>query len=236
MKMKTFIILAFLMAMQYANAQAALFALLLGEKVATENFNIGLEIGIPYGTISGTSGTSSKTGITFGIGGNIKLNDNWSVHPSAYFLSKRGGKFDQLSLISDDIELNGKFQNVPTELTLNYIDVPVFLNYRFSESNFKLGIAPQISFNTGSDAVFTNAQGDFSYSVQDVTNSMDFGMIFQLGYIFYSNKFDKEIHMQLRYFQGFNDVYDDVFVPGTNKSSYLGVAFSFPFIAKTENE
>ncbi|MBT8298529.1 MAG: PorT family protein [Maribacter sp.] len=234
--MKTFILLAFLLSMQYSNAQAALFALLFGDKVATENFNIGLEIGIPYATISSASGTSSKTGITFGIAGNIKLNDNWSLHPSAYFLSKRGGKFNQLSLISDDIELNGKFQNVPTKLTLNYIDVPVFLSYRFTESNFKLGIAPQISFNTGSEAVFTNAQGDFSYSVQDVTNSMDFGMIFQLGYIFYSNKFDKEIHMQLRYFQGFNDIYDDVFITGTNKSSYVGVAFSFPFIAKTENE
>lgn len=236
MKLKTFILLAFLLCMQYANAQAALFALLFGDKVASENFNIGLEIGIPYASISSASGTSSKAGITFGIAGNIKLSDNWSVHPSAYFLSKRGGKFDQLSLISDDAELNGKFQNVPTQLTLNYIDVPVFLNYRFTDSNIKLGIAPQVSFITGSDAVFTNAQGKFGYSVKDVTNSVDFGMIFQLGYILHSNKFNKDIHMHLRYFQGFNDVYANDFIPGTNKSSYVGVAFSFPFIAKTENE
>jgi hypothetical protein len=236
MKLKKIIVLAFILSVQYSNAQAALFALIFGDKVATENFNVGLEFGVPFTSISSTAGTSSKTGITFGIAGNIKLNNNWSVHPSAYFLSKRGGKFDQLSLISDDLELNGKFQNVPTELTLNYIDVPVFLNYRFTDSNFKLGIAPQISFNTGSDAVFTNAQGNFGYSAQDVTNSMDFGLIFQVGYVFFSNKFDKEIHMQLRYFQGFNDVYDDIFVSGTNKSSYIGLAFSFPFIAKTENE
>ncbi len=151
-------------------------------------------------------------------------------------MSRRGVEFDQLSLISNDIELNDKFQNVPAVLTVNYIDVPVFLNYRFTDSPFKIGIAPQISFRTGSQAIFSNDQGDFEASVKDVTNSTDLGMILQVGYVFYSKKFDKEIHAQLRYFQGFNDVYDDSFVTGTNKSSYIGLAFSFPFVAKTENE
>ncbi len=234
--MKKIIFIAFIFFAQYSSAQAALFALIFGDKVATENFNVGLEFGIPYAVISSVSETSSKTGITFGIAGNIKVNENWSVHPTAYFLSRRGVEFDQLSLISNDIELNDKFQNVPTELTVNYIDVPVFLNYRFTDSPFKIGIAPQISFRTGSQAIFSNDQGDFEASVKDVTNSTDLGMILQVGYVFYSKKFDKEIHAQLRYFQGFNDVYDDSFVTGTNKSSYIGLAFSFPFVAKTENE
>ncbi len=234
--MKKIIFIAFIFFAQYSSAQAALFALLFGEKVASENFNVGMEFGIPYAAISSVSETSSKTGITFGIAGNIKVNENWSVHPTAYFLSRRGVEFDQLSLISNDIELNDKFQNVPTELTVNYIDVPVFLNYRFTDSPFKIGIAPQISFRTGSQAIFSNDQGDFEASVKDVTNSTDLGMILQVGYVFYSKKFDKEIHAQLRYFQGFNDVYDDSFVTGTNKSSYIGLAFSFPFVAKTENE
>lgn len=234
--MKKFFFVAFILFVQYTNAQAALFALIFGDKVASENFNVGLEIGLPLATISNVAGTSSKTGITFGIAGNIKVNENWSVHPTAYFLSRRGGKFDQLSLISNDLELNAKFQNVPTELTVSYIDVPVFLNYQFSDSPFKIGIAPQISFRTGSQAIFSNPQGDFDASVKDVTNSTDIGMIFQVGYVFFSKKFDKEVHVQLRYFQGFNDVYDDSFVTGTNKSSYFGLALSFPFVAKPENE
>jgi hypothetical protein len=234
--MKKIVLIAFILVAQYTNAQAALFALLFGDKVASENFNVGMEFGIPYATISNASGTSSKMGITFGIAGNIKVNENWSVHPTAYFLSRRGGKFDQLSLNSNDVELNAKFQNVPTKLTLNYIDVPVFVNYRFTDSPFKIGIAPQISFRTDSQAIFTNPQGDFEASVKDVTNSIDLGMIFQVGYVFYSKKFDKELHAQLRYFQGFNDIYDNSFVSGSNNSSYIGLAFSFPFVAKTENE
>ncbi len=234
--MKKIILIAFIFFAQYTNAQAALFALLFGKKVASENFNVGMEFGIPYATISNAAGTSSKTGITFGIAGNIKVNENWSVHPTAYFLNKRGGKFDELSLISNDLELNDKFQNVPTELTLNYIDVPVFVNYRFTNSQFKMGIAPQISFRTGSQAIFSNPQGDFETSIKDVTNSIDLGMIFQVGYVFYSEKFDKEIHAQLRYFQGFNDIYDNSFIDGSNQSSYIGVAFSFPFLAKTKSD
>ncbi len=234
--MKKIILLTFIFFAQYTNAQAALFALIFGDKVATENFNVGLEFGIPYATLSNTDDTSSKLGITFGIAGNIKFNDNWSLHPTAYFASRRGAKFDELSLISDDLDLNALFNNVPTELTVSYIDVPVFLNYQFTDSPFKIGVAPQISFRTGSQAVFSNPQGDLEASVKEFTNSTDFGMILQVGYVFFFKKYDKEVHIQLRYFQGFNDIYDDSFVTGTNKSSYFGLAFSLPFVAKTESE
>ncbi len=234
--MKKLILIAFILFTQYTNAQAALFALIFGDKVATENFNVGLEFGIPYATISNAENTSYKAGITFGIGANIKFNDNWSLHPTAYFLSRRGGKFDQLSLISDDLELNSLFENVPTELNVSYIDVPVFLNYQFTDSPFKVGVAPQISFRTGSQAIFSNDQGDLDVSVEDVTNATDIGMIIQAGYVYYNKKFDKEIHIQLRYFQGFNDIYDESFVAGSNRSNYIGLAFSLPFVAKPENK
>lgn len=232
--MKKLILIAFILFTQYTNAQAALFALIFGDKVATENFNVGLEVGLPFSSIENTADTSIKAGITFGIAGNIKLNDHWSVHPTAYFLSRRGGKFDALSLISDDLELNSLFENVPAELTVNYIDVPVFLNYQFTDSPFKIGVAPQISFRTGSQAIFSNDQGDLDVSVKDVTNATDIGMIIQAGYVFYNKKFDKEIHIQLRYFQGFNDIYDESFVAGSNRSNYIGLAFSLPFVAKPE--
>lgn len=234
--MRKLIVLALFFSIQYSNAQAALFALIFGDKVASENFNVGLEVGAPITFISNAASTSAKTGITFGIAGNIKLNDNWSLSPAAYFLSRRGGKFDALSLMSNDVELNDKFRNVPTELTTSYIDVPVFLNYRFTDSPFKIGVAPQISFRTGSDAVFSNAQGDFKTSVKDVTNSTDIGLIFQVGYVFFFKKLNKEVHLQLRYFQGFNDIYDNSFVAGSNTSKYVGLALSLPFIAKNETE
>ena len=216
-------------------AQAALFALIFGDKVATENFNVGLEIGFPYGTVSDFNGNSSNLGLHFGIGANVRFNDNWSLNPAAYFLSTRGADLDALSLNSADTELNGKFQAVPATLRTNFIDVPVFLNYRFTDSNFKIGLAPQISFRTRSNAIFSNEFGDFDYDIADQTASTDFGLITQLGYIWNSENKNLEVHIQLRYFQGFADVYDDTLVSGENNMRYFSLSLSFPFVKKSES-
>lgn len=233
--MKYFALLLLFMASLQSHAQAALAAILFGDKVATENFNIGMEFGIPLANISDVDGSSSKTGVNFGISANIKLNDNWSLHPNAFFLSRRGANVDALSLNSDDPELNVKFQEVPATVKVNYIDVPIFVNYRFTNSNFKVGLAPQISFRTGANAIFTNAQGDFDFTIDNATHSIDFGLVTQVGYVLFSEKKQKEIHVQLRYFQGFTDVYDDSLIPGNNTSHYFALFLSFPFIAK-DNE
>jgi hypothetical protein len=219
----------------YTQAQAAWFALIFGDKVATENFNVGLEIGFPYAAVSGFDGNSSNLGLHFGIGANMKLSENWSLNPAAYFLSSRGADLDALSLNSPDPELNAKFNSVPATLRTNFIDVPLFVNYRFTNSNFKIGLAPQISFRTGSNAVFSNDTGDFEYDIDDQTASTDFGLITQLGYILNIKKKDLEVHIQLRYFQGFSDIYDNTLVTGENKMRYMSLSLSFPFIKKTKS-
>jgi len=216
-------------------AQAALFALIFGDKVATENFNVGLEIGFPYATVSGIDGNSSNLGLHFGIGANMRLNDNWSLNPAAYFLSARGADLEALSLNSPDAELNAKFNGVPATLKTNFIDVPLFVNYRFTNSKFKIGLAPQISFRTGSNAVFSNETGDFDYDISDQTASTDFGLITQLGYIWNSKSKNLEVHVQLRYFQGFSDIYDDTLVSGENAMRYFSLSLSFPFVKKSDS-
>ncbi len=233
---KVIIILTLIFGVQSLHSQAALFALIFGDKVASENFNIGLEIGFPYANLSEVEGNSGKLGLNFGMSGNIKLNEQWSIHPSAFFLSNRGVELDALSLNSSNAELNSNFQNVPAKLKLSYIDVPVFINYRFSNSNFKVGLAPQISFRTSANAVFTNDQGDFDFDIKDQTSGTDFGMIAQVGYIWYNKKFDKEVHIHLRYYQGFSDAIDDGLVAGNNEFNYLGISLSFPFVKKSEKE
>ena len=72
------------------HAQAALFAILFGDKVASGKFNISLELGGAFPNYSNISNTDlSKLGINFGIGGNLKLSENWFLSPNIYFLAKR---------------------------------------------------------------------------------------------------------------------------------------------------
>jgi hypothetical protein len=99
-----------------------------------------------------------------------------------------------------------------------------------------VGLAPQLSFRTGADAIYSNPDGDFKYSIEDDTHAIDFGVVAQVGYVMSSEKKQKEIHIQLRYFQGFTDVYDDSLVAGKNTSHYVAVFLSFPFIAKEESK
>ncbi|OIQ28498.1 MAG: hypothetical protein BM564_08835 [Bacteroidetes bacterium MedPE-SWsnd-G2] len=213
-------------------SQAAIIALIFGDKVATENFNIGLEIGGSFKNVSNLEGSNMFLGMNFGISGNIKFNDHWSLHPTAYFLSQKGGKLDRFSLMTDNPELNSEFQNVPTELKLDYIDVPVVLNYRFTNSNFKIGLGPMVSFLTKSHAVYENQFGKFDHNISQWTHKTEWSAMFNVGYIYYSKKKQKEIHFLVQYVHGFSDVYRDVLFSGDNRNHYFGMTLSFPFIKK----
>ncbi|MDH3322874.1 MAG: PorT family protein [Flavobacteriaceae bacterium] len=219
---------------QMLHAQAAIVALIFGDKVATENFNIGLELGFPYGSVSSIDHASYKLGLNFGIAGNIKLSEYWSVSPNIYFLSNRNVKTDRFSLNSNNTILNGEFVDVPTEFTVKYIDVPIFFNYFFAEKPFKIGLAPQISFRTDAHADFSNDEGDFNFGIKKHTESIDYGFIAQVGYILGKGGQGKEMHIQLRYYQGLADVFKNDYISGSNKASYFSVHLSLPFIKKQE--
>ncbi|MDO6472628.1 porin family protein [Maribacter sp. 1_MG-2023] len=216
------------------NAQAALFALVFGDKVATENFNIGLEIGFPYNSISSIDDSSPKLGLNFGISGNIKLSENWIMSPNIYFLSRRNLKTDSFSLTSNNSTLNDQFINVPTEFSLNYIDVPIFFNYIFTEKSIKLGLAPQISFRTDANGLFSNEDGEFDFNIKNQTEEIDYGFLAQLGYILGKDGQGKEIHLQLRYYQGLANVFKTNYINGSNKVSFLSLHISVPFIKSAE--
>lgn len=217
---------------QYTNAQAAIFALIFGDKVATENFNIGLELGFPLNSISSIDNSSPRLGIHFGISANAKLSENWSLNPAIFFLSKRNMETDRFSLNSTNTVLNAEFVDVPTKFSLNYIDIPIFLNYNFTEKPYKIGIGPQLSFRTDAKATFSNADGDFEYNIKDHTESIDFGFIAQVGYIFGKSGRGKEIHIQLRYYQGLSNVFKNEYINSNNLASFLSLHISVPFVKK----
>jgi len=150
------------------------------------------------GSISSIDDSSAKLGLHFGISGNIKLSETWSMNPTIFFLSKRNVKTDMFSLNSNNAALNAQFVNVPTDFSLTYIDVPIFINYNFTEKPYKIGLAPQISFRRDATALFSNDDGDFEYNIKDHTDAIDYGFIAQVGYIWGKGGQGKEIHIQLR--------------------------------------
>lgn len=69
-------------------AQATLIALLLGDKVATENFHLSVDIGMNISSLPNLEPSGSTIGLYFGLGTFIKLNENGRLprnsllHPS----------------------------------------------------------------------------------------------------------------------------------------------------------
>ncbi|KAB1067780.1 PorT family protein [Tamlana haliotis] len=214
-----------------SHAQAALFALLFGDKVATENFNVSLEAG---GTFMGYSNLEdserSKMGINFGIGGNIKLNENWFICPNIYFLAKRNLFLNHFSLDSGNPALDANFTDIPTKITLDYIDVPIFFSYQTNNKKYRFSLAPQFSFLQKSRGIFERSEGDFTQNFDGYTRDVDYGMMVDFAYVLGKAHKGKGLIIHLRYYHGFTDVLNDQISTADNRSNYLSLHLSLPFI------
>lgn len=211
--------------------QAAILALIFGDKVASEKFNLSMEIGGNFNHYSNLDNYDrTKLGINFGIAGNVKVSERFYISPAIFFLGNRKMKFENLSLNTASSSLNSNFQNVPTDLNLNYLDIPIMFSYMNKKGNFKYSIGPQFSFLQSANMVYFGEEGEFTENFKSNMNSQDFGFITDIAYILKDFKPNKEIHIHLRYYYGWNDAFSDAFNANRNRSSYLSVLLSFPFI------
>ncbi|QLE02718.1 PorT family protein [Galbibacter sp. BG1] len=212
------------------NAQAAILAALFGDKVASEKFNLSMEIGVPLTNYSNIDGNKPNLGVNFGIAGNLKINDRWSVSPTAYFLSKRSFDINSFSLNSGDAYLDNIYNNVPTTISMDYIEVPVFVFYNIPNSKLRLGLAPQMSFKQNVDATFSADVGEFRQAVGINVNDIDYSLIANVSYYLRYKRNGKGLYVSLRYSQGFTDTFKDSFIAGNNQGHYFSFHISLPFI------
>ncbi len=214
-----------------SNGQAAILALLFGDKVASENFNLSMEIGgnltyyddlDPY--------KRPKIGINFGIGSNIKVSEQFYISPALYFLGNRAIVLNGINLNSNNSELNAIYNNVNAELNLRYLDVPILFSFQNKSTKMRYSLGPQFSFLKNSDMKYMGEDGDLTTDFSPDMAARDFGVIADISYILRGLKNGKEAHIHARYYHGLTDVFNDTFSANNNRSSYFAVILSFPFI------
>lgn len=211
--------------------QAAIIALLLGNKVASENFNLSMEIGPTFNSYSSVDNADAvKSGVNFGIGGNVKLNENWFLSPNAYFLARRKLYMHSFSPNTGNNIINTQFANSKTEITLSYIDLPIFLHYQTTNKKIRFGFAPQISFLRTAEAEFKNNDGSFNQDISTDVSKTDYGVVGDLAYILGKAHKGRGIFIHLRFYQGLSDIFGDGYIPGNNSSSFFSIHLSLPFI------
>ncbi|PQJ21642.1 hypothetical protein [Tenacibaculum sp. SG-28] len=65
--------------------QAAILALIFGDKVASEKFNLSMEIGGNFNHYSSLDNYDrTKLGINFGIAGNVKVSERFYISPAIF--------------------------------------------------------------------------------------------------------------------------------------------------------
>jgi len=221
----------FLSASFKVQGQAAIIALLFGDQVASEKFNISLEFGVNQPFFSDIDNSKrSKLGINFGIGTNIQLSDNWFLCPNAYFLSTRKVNLGSFTPTTGKMPLDDSFANSETEMLLKYIDVPIFLHYQTNNKKFRFGIAPQVSFSTSAEARFSGDDGEFAQDISEEINDLDYGLIGNVTYVLGKAHKGRGIHIHLRYYYGLEDVFNEDYIPGANKAQFVSAHISLPFI------
>jgi hypothetical protein len=236
MKNNYFLLLLFLLfTANVLHGQAAILALIFGDKVASEKFNLSMEIGgnfTRYSNLENFDG--SRLGINFGIAGNIKFSERFYVSPSIFFLGNRNVKFNNVSLQTSSSSLNENFSNVAAELNMNYLDVPILFSYMNKKGTFKYSLGPQISFLQNSNMVYLGEEGEFTENFKYNTKSNDFGVIADIAYIYKNFTGSKDVHIHARYYYGTQDVFKSNFNSAKNRSSYFSVVISLPFVKKEE--
>lgn len=229
---KISVLLFVCMLSQAAFSQAAILAMIFGDKVASENFNMSLEFGVVYGDISNRpEADGGLRGLNFGIGLNTRLSDNFYVNGNAYFFSKRKFSLSEFSLVSNDPFLDEQFQNVKTDVTLNFIEVPILFSYQTNNRKMRFSVGPQFEFLQNSKAQYFHAQGDFERTFSRYTNNYDWGPVFGVSYLLNSAHKGKGIHIHARYYMGTRDMFNPNFGTEENKMSYFSLQVSFPFIS-----
>ena len=67
-----------------------LIGILLGDKLSSETFNIGLELGMNLSTLDDMEGAERMTGPMVGLFASWRFSEHVHLQPSILFLSKKG--------------------------------------------------------------------------------------------------------------------------------------------------
>jgi len=210
------------------SGQAALIVLLLGDKVATEKFHLSVDAGLNISSLPGLKQQQSTHGLYFGLGTFIKLNEKWALTPEFKPLSPRGA--NQVAPLRDYAT---SLSSATYSFELNYIDVPVLIQYKLSEKIFA-SAGPQISFLTSATQVAAGnipagTTVDIKEKMKSNFSSTYFSFPIEAGYHVSDARKGKGMDVKIRYAVGLSNM-----IAATNYGSSNGSTFqvflSFPFI------
>jgi hypothetical protein len=167
--------------------------------------NIGIKGGANVYNVHNDNNTKYDPRIGFNLGllGHIHLNSNFAIQPEIVY-SAQGAK--------------QTVDNGTNKLNLNYINVPVLLQYMF-DNGLRLQAGPQVGFLVSAKS----KTGNNSIDVKNDMNPIDFALSFGASYVFPPTGFG----IDARYNLGLNNINKNGTVNSTNRGLQLGIFYIF---------
>ena len=195
----------------YQPAQGqVLIGILFGDKLASERFHIGLNVGANFADLSGIDGTKLKPGLMLGLVAEWKIAGSFYLQPELLPFYQAGAKGMPTNLEGAPPPLDTLVADKSAERKLGYFEIPVIVKYGALRNRLHLGAGPQVGFLMSSTDVFKGVirnQITVEEDIEAEVNSFDAGLTFQVEYKLQDGPFSASV--SARYFLGLTDTIKD---------------------------
>jgi hypothetical protein len=189
-----------------ASAQVVL-GILFGDKLASDNFNIGFEIGMNLSTVTDLSGAAVTRGTLLGLFGTWRFSEHYHLFTGLLPLSAKGAK-DADAIPLNDPLLDPTIAGRTMERNLGYIDIPVLVQWaQHRDGGVRIGAGPQIGILLSANDRYSaiTPQGTAVVIENDIENDIerfDAGIAFDAEYRITG----LGLAIGVRYYQGLTDL------------------------------
>jgi len=131
MKKTALFVLMLTLTASLAHSQV-LIALLFGDKLNSDSFQLGIQLAGNFQNVTGWEGTSSRFSLGFGIYGELKLTEKLSLQPEILFKDPRGADGVPGNEF-DNENLDPLLADASVTMKLAYVSIPILLKYHISQ-------------------------------------------------------------------------------------------------------
>lgn len=182
-----------------------LMGYLFGDKLASETFNMGFEVGMNFSSLEGLDGAERMNRTAFGLFGDWRFSETFHLGGAVLPFAGRGAE-GLTPVPTGDPALDSQVAGGTMTRSLNYVEIPVLLKWAPKrEEGFRVGAGPSFGILTGAnDRYETITAGGTGYVVeQDIGGQLpglDLGLSVDLEWRF------KLLSIAARYTEGMTDM------------------------------
>lgn len=186
-----------------------LLGILFGDKLVSERFHIGLNVGLNVSDLGGVSGTKVSTGLMLGLVAEWRISGRFYLQPELLPFFRAGAK--NLPVTPG---LPGGIDTLVADKSnqrnMSYFAIPILVKYAAVPHRLFLGAGPQVNFLTSATDVFSGVitnQIGITEDIEDQLSSTDAGVAFHIEYKLGPSVVAASINV--RYYLGLTDTIKD---------------------------